>query len=442
MDNLTPRIFFDEPSIDSEVNEEVITEKKCEACKFNPFDPETLLNRIDDCTKTDCSQYEMRPRLEAEEGKDSTTMEEEDEGKDDALPAAKQKQGISKQSQTNCNKNNTSLPDHLNWASEFELSAEEADAIAAPEWIIQNLIISGHIVLIPAEPNGGKTTIMFHLAGQMVNEGYNVFYVNSDISGGDAKPLVELAKINGFTLMLSDMKAGMSMDDIIFKLIEMSEAPDHYDGVVFIFDTVKKMLNVINKNSAKRFFKLFRKLSAKGMTVILLAHTNKYKDAEGNPIYEGTGDMRSDVDELIYLIPQKHDDKSMTVTTQPDKVRGAFEPITFNIAPDRTVTLQNEVVNTTLANQIADELKKNQGVIDSISQAILDGSTSQKDIIKYCADNDGHGERIVKKVLIKYTINGDEPETSDANVKIETKIWSKAKGGKNSSIFSIIEPST
>ena len=81
----------------------------------------------------------------------------------------------------------------LDWTQEFELSKEEADAIADPEWIIPNLIISGHIVLIPAEPNGGKTTIMFHLAGQMVSEGYNVFYVNSDISGGDAKPLVALA---------------------------------------------------------------------------------------------------------------------------------------------------------------------------------------------------------------------------------------------------------
>ena len=44
----------------------------------------------------------------------------------------------------------------------------------------------------------------------------------------------------------------------------------------------------------------------------------------GKPIYEGTGDLRSDVDELIYFIPEKHEDGSMTVSTDPDKTRGKF----------------------------------------------------------------------------------------------------------------------
>ena len=330
----------------------------------------------------------------------------------------------------------------MDWASEYELSIAEADAIAAPEWIIKNLIISGHIILIPAEPNGGKTTIMFHLSEQMVKEGYDVYYVNADISGGDAKPMVDLAKRKGFTLMLPDMKEGKSMDTVLYKLLDMAADGNRYDNVVFIFDTLKKMLNVISKSSAKAFFELFRKLSAKGMTIILLAHTNKYKDDEGNPIYEGTGDLRADVDELIYLIPQKHDDKSMTVTTKPDKQRGSFEAISFNIDPNRNVTLLNEPVNTIQANQIASDLKKDQGAIDAINQAILNGSTIQKDIISYCLENTVIGERAIRKTLIKYTVDSDLPATSDQNMKVINQIWSKAKGGKNSSILSIIEPVT
>lgn len=330
----------------------------------------------------------------------------------------------------------------LDWTSEFELSTAEADAIAEPEWIIPNLIISGHIVLIPAEPNGGKTTIMFHLAGQMVKEGFDVFYVNTDISGGDAKPMVAQAKSNGFALLLPDMKVCMNMDSVLLKLIDMANDAARYDNVVFIFDTLKKMVDVISKNAAKRFFELFRKLSAKGMTIILLAHTNKYKDDEGNPIYEGTGDMRADVDELIYLIPQRHDDKSMIVTTKPDKVRGAFEPITFNIDPSRNVTLLDQSIDTTQANQVAEELKKDQAIIDSISLAILDGSSNQKDIVNYCSEHAAIGERTIKKVLIRYSINGNEPATSIANRQVTTQVWSKVKGNKNSSIFSIIKPIT
>lgn len=328
----------------------------------------------------------------------------------------------------------------MDWASEYELSKAEADAIAAPEWIVENLIISGHVVLIPAEPNGGKTTIMFHLSGEMVKQGFDVYYVNADISGGDAKPMVDLAKTKGFTLMLPDMKAGKSMDTVLENLINMTNDDKRYDNVVFIFDTLKKMLNVISKNAAKRFFELFRTLSAKGMTIVLLAHTNKYKDDEGNPIYEGTGDMRSDVDELIYLIPQRHDDKSMTVTTNPDKKRGVFKVISFNIDPNRNVTLLDEPVNTIQANQVANELKKDQVIIDAINQAILDGSTIQKDIITYCLQNTVIGERAIRKTLIKYTVDADLPATSDQNMGITTKLWSKARGGKNSSIFSIIEP--
>ena len=330
----------------------------------------------------------------------------------------------------------------MDWASEYELSIAEADAIAAPEWIIKNLVISGHIILIPAEPNGGKTTIMFHLSEQMVIEGYDVYYVNADISGGDAKPMVDLAKNKGFTLMLPDLKVDKSMDTVLLKLIDMSNDGNRYDNIVFIFDTLKKMLNVISKSSAKAFFELFRKLSAKGMTIILLAHTNKYKDDEGNPVYEGTGDMRADVDELIYLIPQRHDDKSMTVTTKPDKQRGSFEAISFNIDPNRNVTLLNEPVNTIQAVQIASDLKKDQGAIDAINQAIFNGSAIQKDIISYSLEHSAIGERGIRKTLIKYTVDSDLPATSDQNMKVINQIWSKAKGGKNSSIFSIIEPVT
>ena len=162
--------------------------------------------------------------------------------------------------------------------------------------------------------------------------------MNADVSGGDAKQMVYDAKAQGFTLMLPDMKAGMSMDSVVERLILMNEVDADYSGIIFIFDTLKKMTDVINKTRAKELYKTLRGLSAKGMTIALLCHTNKYTDSDGKPIFEGTGDLRTDVDELIYLIPKKNDDGSMTVSTNPDKVRGAFEPITFEISPDRKVT--------------------------------------------------------------------------------------------------------
>lgn len=324
---------------------------------------------------------------------------------------------------------NTTEPSLFDWTHNFILSESDINAIAEPEWIIKNLVISGHVILVPAEPNAGKTTIFFYLASKMSQQGYDVCYVNTDISGGDAKPLAILAKEKEFKLLLPDMKVGLSMNDVLHRLIEISKSSKDLTGNVFIFDTLKKMLNVLNKSAAKRFFQLIRSLSAKGMTIILLAHTNKYTDNDGNPIYEGTGDMRSDVDELIYLIPQKHDDGSMTVTTKPDKVRGAFEPITFNITPERIVTQADEFVDVFKETAMQQQLKDDKLIIDTILDTINDGLVSQKAIIDACKDVD-IGERTVKKVLKIY---GDSNTTNDL-----PKYWIKTKGDKNSFIYEVI----
>jgi hypothetical protein len=194
----------------------------------------------------------------------------------------------------------------------------------------------------------------------------------------------------------------------------------------------------MSKDAAKRFFKLMRTLSAKGMTIILLAHTNKYPDKEGKPIYEGTGDMRADVDELIYLIPQRNDDKSMIVTTVPDKQRGSFKPISFNIDADRTVTLLGDVIDTIAANKKAKDFKEDESIIDAIRTAIVIGNTSQQAIVDYCSKHNKLGERLVKTILGKYTGNADDVSSGQVEIK---HFWRKERGLRNSYNFSVIDPS-
>lgn len=353
------------------------------------------------------------------------------------LEAYKQNQSATEIRHQDNNSNKPQTSTIFDWANDFILSDDEANAIANPEWIIPDLIISGHVILIPAEPNGGKTTIMFYLAGLMAEQDYKVFYVNADISGGDAKPLVKIAKDLNFSLLLPDMKTGLSIDHVILKLVGLSNSDKRLDNTVFIFDTVKKMLNVMSKDAAKRFFQLMRTLSAKGMTIILLAHTNKYPDKDGKPIYEGTGDMRADVDELIYLIPQRNDDKSMIVTTAPDKQRGSFKPISFNLAADRTVTILGEVIDTIAANKHAKVMIKDEPIINAIIAAINAGNVSQQVIIDYCSQHYKLGERSVKKILSKYA------HECDSSIKDElttAHLWKKERGERNSYSFSILSP--
>ncbi len=67
--------------------------------------------------------------------------------------ASKQKQGKSKLLQSHSSKKQITNPSLFDWTSDYELSTQEADQIANPKWIIPNLVISSHLIVIPAEPN-------------------------------------------------------------------------------------------------------------------------------------------------------------------------------------------------------------------------------------------------------------------------------------------------
>lgn len=291
---------------------------------------------------------------------------------------------------------------HFNWVEQFTLSPAELDAIAEPEWIIPNLIISGHLILIPAEPNGGKTTIMLHLSSLMAKKGLNVLYVNADTASSEAKAAATYAIANGFTMLLPDFKVGLSVKDVGQRLQELADQQVDLSSYVVIVDTLKKLIDVLDKRFNKKFFSLMRKLTAKGMTIILLAHTNKHNNEQGLPVYEGTGDMRSDVDELIYFLPVKNQDGSMTTTTKPDKVRGSFEPITFTISADRKVSQESQAIDVAKISHQKIQLDKDRSSIDIIVSILTGSALNQKEILSRVLPL-GLGERVCKTILSKYS---------------------------------------
>jgi hypothetical protein len=309
----------------------------------------------------------------------------------------------------------------MSWVKEFTMSDKEMDEIGEPVWAFKDLIIQGHLIAIVAQPNGGKTTIFEHVAAKLASK-YDVYYVNADISAGDAKRSYSNAKASGWNLLLPDMKAGLSMSDVVEQLEYMNELNERYDNQVWIFDTLKKMVNIIQKSESKRLLQSLRGLSSKGMTIVLLAHTNKRAESDGSMMYEGTGDLRADVDELIYLHPLKNPDGSMTVSTEPDKVRGIFEAITFEIARDRAVSLKDDFVNTKQQAGYKRQLDADQELIGSFFSELKNGSRSQKELTDAASENGGHARKAVIKVLNRY--DGD--------------LWLSRKGGEhNKKIYSL-----
>ena len=87
------------------------------------------------------------------------------------------------------------------------------------------------------------------------------------------------------------------------RLLSQIREEGHADGKIVICDTLKKFAPVLNKGDMRDVLHVFREFAAAGGTVILLGHCNKHRSMDGRLIYEGVGDLKSDVDNMFGLDP-------------------------------------------------------------------------------------------------------------------------------------------
>ncbi len=288
----------------------------------------------------------------------------------------------------------------LDWLKSCELTDDEAEQISDPTWWVPGLFADGHVIAVVAKPNGGKTTIVFHLACEWAAH-RTVVYIDVDTNAADAKRKLRLARQHGVRYLTPDLKAGKSILDVMAELQRLADSDADLSGHVWIFDTLKRMANVINKDSLKGVLGLMRKLSARGMTCILLAHTNKYRNQDGEYQYEGTGDLEADVDELIYFEPRENPDRSVTVSTRCTKRRAAIADLTWDIAPDRTVTQREQYVDVAAEARDRKQEDDDTTAIEAIRECLSDGPRKQTDVVKHCRAY-SLTDKTVRRVLKRY----------------------------------------
>lgn len=280
------------------------------------------------------------------------------------------------------------------------LALADADVkkMADAEFLIPDMIVRGHVAAYVAPANGGKTTIFVYLAERLVAMGMSVYYINVDASPGDLKRHYGHAAKHGYQVIAPDAKDSMSTQDVIERLEIVAGMAGRCDEVVFIVDTLKKFTDVIDKRQAKEFYRLMRAVTVKGATVCLLGHVNKYAGTDGKTIFEGTGDLRNDLDELIYLDVYKDEGNNiLEVTTRPDKVRADFKPKSYQIHlnDDRKVVEPSSVIRIRTAEE--------REILESIKLAILDGNETQKAIVAAVQQSTTHGPKTIRRALHLFT---------------------------------------
>ena len=289
------------------------------------------------------------------------------------------------------------------------LTSDEVNEMKNSTFLIPDMIVQGHITVFAAPANGGKTTLFLYLCEQLAAQELRVVYINADSSPGDLKDHFEHANKHGYQIISPDTKAGKSVENVLDRLTLMNTSDARCDGFVLIFDTLKKFVDMLDKKQLKALLAVFRKITVKGATVCLLAHTNKYAGSDGKTIYEGMGDLRTDVDELIYLDGSKNPDTGhLEVTTRIDKLRAEFRPRSYIIElPNRTVKESASVI-TILSDQ---EVQLLQLVI----QAINNGHDSQQEILSSVKVKAGMGQNAIRDAMNRFA------NVQDAKIKVSPR---------------------
>ena len=206
-------------------------------------------------------------------------------------------------------------------------SADELKKLAIdPEPFLGKVALMGQSTVWFAQGNTGKTLIALRLLTEAIQQGRvnpsMVYYFNMDDSGKGLEEKSAIADEVGFH-MISDGFNGFRTKDFLPILTQLVEG-DQARGVVIILDTIKKIVNVMQKTEVSEFTSVVRQFTKAGGTLIAMAHTNKRPGYDGKPIPGGTSDIKDDFD-CVYLMSRVRSKSNTTermIRFENDKKRG------------------------------------------------------------------------------------------------------------------------
>ncbi|MDH3461420.1 MAG: hypothetical protein OEM00_10720 [Burkholderiaceae bacterium] len=285
----------------------------------------------------------------------------------------------------------------------FEVQPEQVDKMQQTRLIWRRIIALSHLAVWCSPAGGGKTTIAKLAAAEMAASGYNVFFFQEDASAGDLPGLFEHAKKHGYALLNTTLN-GATPESQIKVLRELVRSGADLSANVFILDTLKKFADLMSKGGTREFFRLMRGLTQRGGTVLLLAHTNKHKGIDGRWMFEGVGDVRNDVDELIYIEAADKDAMGIvTMTLRPDKWRCLVQPLTFTLDTTTMVLAPSEaVVDVASIEARRKRQEADAVVIEAVRSALAGGGMSFVSLAQEVSSSTGLGLKAAGNVISRW----------------------------------------
>lgn len=311
-------------------------------------------------------------------------------------------------------------------------------------FIAGRMALAGQITVFYAGPNTGKTLLIMKLVAEASANGTignHVYHINLDDTFEGQISKAELGIRHGFGVVVPSRfpNAQENFATLVDWLVEEGTAGE----TVFILDTIKKFVDVMDKKASSKFMDVCRKLTSAGGSVIALAHINKNKDGENKGIPAGTSDVLDDCD-CAYVIDIIEDQQvqagtKRTVEFRQEKSRGPvvqealYSYIKYDDADYErmfySVTLidGNEADRIRAKKALQYELEKDQDLIREVTSQLSDsGGMIQKELVDALTTSGLFPRRKVVECLKRWSCHLEEGG-----------LWNTQKGLNNSNTYQL-----
>ncbi len=308
-------------------------------------------------------------------------------------------------------------------------------------YIFEDMALGGVITLFYAWPNTGKTLLFLRFIIDAIGDGRingeDVFYINADDNYKGLYTKTKIAKDHGFH-MISPQEAGTAPNDVL-EILHGLAVTDRVKGKIIILDTLKKFTDMMNKKAQAALYEVLRTLVTKGASVVIAGHANKHKDADGNLVYEGTGDTMNDID-CAYAIYQMTDRDApiQVVEFRREKDRGdiiakvsyQYEKRTgmnYMDIIDSVRRLDDGQADAAAKEKAHQDLKaKYESEVLVIHELLQDGPLNQSAILSRYREVGDLADEVSRSKL------------STALIKLAGIEWTVTRGEKNAKYFDLV----
>ncbi len=284
--------------------------------------------------------------------------------------------------------------------------------------VLGQFALLGQTTVLCAEGNTGKTVIAMKLLTESIAarriDAAKTYYLNMDDDYQGLITKLRIAEEFGFHMLAEGFK-NFTAESFI-SLVKDINRRDDARGVVIILDTLKKFINVMQKNDCRDFNTVLREFSSKGGTLIALAHVNKKRDSNGRPVFAGVSDLKDDFDcmFLLWLISERSD-REKVVMIEKEKARGpVVEKVCYGYVSGKDISYNEMLLSVTevdedqiVALEKAEAIRSDAEVIDAVIACISEGVNTKMLLAEAAAKRSGASGKSVLRLIDKYT--GDDP---------------------------------